>query len=676
MRWPNITGVRYSEPIQGVLALGAYQTRSLIAEAQRCVNLYPESNPPDAPFPKTHYPTPGLSVWAATPSSVTGQGRGLYYATNGQLFAALGQSIFYLNSAQQWTLVGSMKTSTGVVTMVDNGEVLLAADGSANLYVVDLSTHAFTILSGGQIYGATHVDYLDTFLIFNRPGTNQFYITSSNLNYIISAQGPIQTSTLTAGGSGYKDGVYSGQALVGGEGSGATATITVVSGVVTSYTLDTPGDKYRVNDVLSADLSSSSTPGPISSSGFSLSKQAYGIADGTYTGVALNGGSGSGATANITIQYGSVVSYALNAPGTAYAEGDLVTPNLPLSTSPGITLFQEPVFTVTQTTTSPGGSGLEITVNTLDSSNAINSLDIASKSGFPDEILALMVVHREIWLFGRQTTEVWVDTGAADFPFGREGGVFLQKGIIAPYSLAKNELTPLWLGQDQNGQTVVYQGSQYEAQRISTFAIEAEFQSYATVSDARGFVHQTGGHVFYVLNFPTADKTWAYDLMEGEWHERTRLDTNGVFHMHYPTAFANAYGLSLCQRYDTGDILQYDPTLYQDMGNDVVRIRSFPHIKNENRRILYPHFIADMEVGAPLVSTNQSTDSVVLRWSDTGGKTWGNGLTLPLTPGLFNNHLRWNRLGYGRDRVFELSWSCAQKTALNGAYISVIAGFS
>ena len=44
------------------LTSGAYQSRSIIAGAQRAVNLYPESNPDDsqAPVPVTTYPTPGL----------------------------------------------------------------------------------------------------------------------------------------------------------------------------------------------------------------------------------------------------------------------------------------------------------------------------------------------------------------------------------------------------------------------------------------------------------------------------------------------------------------------------------------------------------------------------------------------------------------------------------------
>lgn len=59
-----------------------------------------------------------------------------------------------------------------------------------------------------------------------------------------------------------------------------------------------------------------------------------------------------------------------------------------------------------------------------------------------------------------------------------------------------------------------------------------------------------------------------------------------------------------------------------------------------------------------------------LRWSDTRGASYGNAVaqalgTNPLT------QLQWNRTGYARDRVFELFWSAASKTALNGAFILV-----
>lgn len=64
------------------------------------------------------------------------------------------------------------------------------------------------------------------------------------------------------------------------------------------------------------------------------------------------------------------------------------------------------------------------------------------------------------------------------------------------------------------------------------------------------------------------------------------------------------------------------------------------------------------------------TPSMGLRWSDTRGATWGNAVPQPLSADPLAQPI-WNRTGYARDRVFELFWSFAFKTALNGAFVDV-----
>jgi len=61
---------------------------------------------------------------------------------------------------------------------------------------------------------------------------------------------------------------------------------------------------------------------------------------------------------------------------------------------------------------------------------------------------------------------------------------------------------------------------------------------------------------------------------------------------------------------------------------------------------------------------------VGLRWSDTRGQTFGNAVPQALSTDPLAQ-LQWNRTGYARDRVFELFWSAAAKTALNGAFVIV-----
>ena len=55
-------------------------------------------------------------------------------------------------------------------------------------------------------------------------------------------------------GSGYTNGTYTGVALSGGTGYGATATLTVSGGAVTASTLVRGGQWYTVGDVLTCNL--------------------------------------------------------------------------------------------------------------------------------------------------------------------------------------------------------------------------------------------------------------------------------------------------------------------------------------------------------------------------------------------------------------------------------------
>jgi hypothetical protein len=111
-------------------------------------------------------------------------------------------------------------------------------------------------------------------------------------------------------------------------------------------------------------------------------------------------------------------------------------------------------------------------------------------------------------------------------------GAFIQHGCAAKYSVAQMGDALFWLSQDKQGGNVVLKGQGYQAERISTHAIEVAIASYAVKSDAIGYTYQQEGHQFYVLTFPTADRTWVYDLVTGEWHERVWLDSDGVEHRH------------------------------------------------------------------------------------------------------------------------------------------------
>lgn len=70
----------------------------------------------------------------------------------------------------------------------------------------------------------------------------------------INESGGVNKITKTAGGSSYTNGTYTNKALTGGSGSGATATIVVSGGTVTSVTIYNKGTGYAVGNTLSASI--------------------------------------------------------------------------------------------------------------------------------------------------------------------------------------------------------------------------------------------------------------------------------------------------------------------------------------------------------------------------------------------------------------------------------------
>ena len=202
-------------------------------------------------------------------------------------------------------------------------------------------------------------------------------------------------------------------------------------------------------------------------------------------------------------------------------------------------------------------------VTSLNDGTQIDPLDFASAEGNPDNVVALNVNHREVWLFGTNTIEVWYNAGLADFPLARIAGAFMEVGCAAPYSVAKLDNSVFWLGADARGNGVVYRNNGYNGQRISTHAVEWQIQQYGVLNDAIGYSYQQDGHSYYMLTFPTANVTWCYDVATSAWHERAGWD--GVqFVRHRSNCQANFAGQVLVGDWENGRVYAFDPEIYSD----------------------------------------------------------------------------------------------------------------
>ncbi len=314
------------------------------------------------------------------------------------------------------------------------------------------------------------------------------------------------------------------------------------------------------------------------------------------------------------------------------------------------------------------------------------ALDFSSTTSNPDYLMGMISDIKNLWLFNYESSEIFFNTGAtvivdgspqAAFPFTPVQGTFIETGCSSPWTIQKLNGTIMWLGQDDKGYGMVYQAAGYQAQRISTHAIEKALQSYGDLSGSSAFVYQDGGHSFYCLNVPAADRTWCFDSKTNLWHERVYL-SNGLFQRHRAETHSFAFNTHVVGDYVNGNLYKMSTDVYSDNGQAIVRQRIAPHLAEDMLRQVYSRFQLDIESGTGLDGTGQGTNpQAVLQWSDDGGHSWSNEKWTTFGPiGQTKARAIWRRLGFARDRVFKVTITDPVKVALIGAELDVAKGES
>ena len=313
---------------------------------------------------------------------------------------------------------------------------------------------------------------------------------------------------------------------------------------------------------------------------------------------------------------------------------------------------------------------------------AIDNLDFATAEGAPDLLLSLLVDHREIWLFGETSTEVYFNSGNADFPFERINGAFIEQGCAAKFSPAKMDNTVYWLTSDERGYGTVQRAAGYQPQRVSTHAVEFALSQMERIDDAVAYTYQQEGHSFYVLNFPTAQQTWVFDAATNLWHQRAWRDpATNILKQDRAScqmAFANE---NIVGDWQNGNLYVLDLDYFTDNGDPIARIRSCPHLSAPDYQ--YQFFASlqiDMQTGVGLSVAPGVTGQdpqAMLRWSDDGGHSWSNELWASVGKiGERRKRVKWRRLGRSRDRVFEVTITDPVKVIIVGASVMVSVGAS
>jgi len=314
-----------------------------------------------------------------------------------------------------------------------------------------------------------------------------------------------------------------------------------------------------------------------------------------------------------------------------------------------------------------------ILYSAVDDPTTWSSLSTMSKEGKEDFVNSFIVSNRRIWVFGKQSREIFRNTGNSNNQFLRLEGTAKNIGNQAPDSLAEDGNSVYWLGSNASGFGKVYKSAGFDAVPISTQPLETAISNYTATTDAEGYCYQEDGNSFYQLTFPTDNKTWAYNLQTGQWNEKEYQNTTlGKTERHRSRVHAFFNGKNYLGDHESGKIYSYNKNTYTDNGDTIIRKRISPVVWNALDRVYYKSFQLDIEAGQGLTSGQGSDPKVMYRHSNDAGRTWTNETQLSAGKiGEYRTRVKKNRLGQARNRVFEITYSEPTKFNIVDAHVEL-----
>lgn len=292
------------------------------------------------------------------------------------------------------------------------------------------------------------------------------------------------------------------------------------------------------------------------------------------------------------------------------------------------------------------------------------SLNFATAEANPDPLVAVYVLNGNLILMGETTIEFWGVTGDAAQPFSWIPSATAQWGLAARQSIARLGETAAFLARNQQGQVQVCMLQGYQVVPISIPELDYTINNFSATENATAYSYMLGGHPMYVLSFPSAGRSFLYDLSSQAWSELTSPDGG----MHWGEVAANFRSAIYVSDYRQGTLYRIDPLTYTENGENVQRQIVGRHIF-QGDPMSVPELWLDMEMGG-ITDPNAPAPQVRLRTSKDGGHTWSNELWSPIgAQGVYQQRAVFRRLGRARDWLFEASITAPVKSVFIGAFM-------
>lgn len=310
---------------------------------------------------------------------------------------------------------------------------------------------------------------------------------------------------------------------------------------------------------------------------FQLSSFNQGLIWGPDSATGTNTFTMAAGASNIVLTSGTAANYQVGIP-VVFSGG-----SLPAELVAGTTYYVVLVVNSTTIKVSATLNGGAITSVAGGSGDIANNgqLQQGSITSHPGNIVACRTLHRRLFLFSQNYTEVWENQGiGTNLPVRRNNSLLMEYGTPAIASIRTGFDTMFFLAQDKDGLGSVMMVNGTQSIPISTRALDYQLAQYASelaVSDACGVLIKENGIIFYRLNFTAANHTYVYNVTQSDptqdqtkfWHEEELL--NGDRHPAQTHGYFN--GKNYFGDYQSPILYYVDNSLFTNNGEAIHRMR-------------------------------------------------------------------------------------------------------
>jgi hypothetical protein len=304
-----------------------------------------------------------------------------------------------------------------------------------------------------------------------------------------------------------------------------------------------------------------------------------------------------------------------------------------------------------------------------------SALSFASAAQYSDNILAVDSLIGNLVLFSERHIEFWQNVGTSPEPFAPLLSATSEYGLAAIYSRAHIASTIIYVAENPQGTAQVCQINGYQVTPISTPDLEYTMAQFSTVSDAVAMSYVIDGHPMYQVTFPTADRSFLYDVSTGIWSEVQTGVTANYATRHIGNFSTYYAGNILISDYKNGNVYRPVTDVYTDNGATVLREIVTRHGSIDFNTFTIDEMYLDMSTGVGLNTGQGSAPLITLEVSKDNGRTYSTPRQLQVGPlGNYRQRVIARRFGSARDFVFRFRMSDPVKFVITEGAVTVRKG--